>query len=56
MHFLQILILGLVPGAAERCGSSSADVIVAEKLMGLGRVKPEMTFLLVMCIPGRCSR
>jgi len=51
--FLQILILGLVQGAAELLPiSSSAHVIVAEKLMGLDPSSPEMTFLLVMLHTG----
>jgi undecaprenyl-diphosphatase len=53
MSFLQILILGLVQGAAELLPvSSSAHVIVAEKLMGLDPSSPEMTFLLVMLHTG----
>jgi undecaprenyl-diphosphatase len=53
MTFLQILILGLVQGAAELLPvSSSAHVIVAEKLMGLDPSSPEMTFLLVMLHTG----
>jgi undecaprenyl-diphosphatase len=53
MNFLQILILGLVQGAAELLPvSSSAHVIVAEKLMGLDPSSPEMTFLLVMLHTG----
>ena len=51
--FLQILILGLVQGAAELLPvSSSAHVIVTEKLMGLDPSSPEMTFLLVMLHTG----
>jgi undecaprenyl-diphosphatase len=51
--FLQILILGLVQGAAELLPvSSSAHVIVVEKLMGLDPSSPEMTFLLVMLHTG----
>jgi undecaprenyl-diphosphatase len=50
---LQIIILGLVQGAAELLPvSSSAHVIVAEKLMGLDPASPEMTFLLVMLHTG----
>jgi undecaprenyl-diphosphatase len=50
---LQILILGLVQGAAELLPvSSSAHVIVVEKLMGLDPSSPEMTFLLVMLHTG----
>lgn len=53
MNFFQILILGLVQGAAELLPvSSSAHVIVAEKLMGLDPSSPEMTFLLVMLHTG----
>ena len=53
LNFLQILILGLVQGAAELLPvSSSAHVIVAEKLMGLDPSSPEMTFLLVMLHTG----
>ena len=53
VNFLQILILGLVQGAAELLPvSSSAHVIVAEKLMGLDPSSPEMTFLLVMLHTG----
>src|SRR5277367_6953837 len=50
---LQILILGIVQGAAELLPvSSSAHVVVAEKLMGLDPASPEMTFLLVMLHTG----
>ncbi|MFZ4387067.1 MAG: undecaprenyl-diphosphate phosphatase [Chthoniobacterales bacterium] len=50
---LQILFLGLVQGAAELLPvSSSAHVIVAEKLMGLDPASPSMTFLLVMLHTG----
>ena len=53
MSFLQILILGVIQGAAELLPvSSSAHVIVAEKLMGLDPASPEMTFLLVMLHTG----
>mgnify|MGYP005811139511 CR=1 FL=1 len=53
MHYLQILILALVQGAAELLPvSSSAHVIVAEKLMGLDPTAPEMTLLLVMLHTG----
>src|ERR1700733_6440778 len=53
MNFLQILILGLVQGAAELLPvSSSAHVIVAEKLMGIDPSSPEATFLLVMLHTG----
>lgn len=50
---LQILFLGLVQGAAELLPvSSSAHVIVVEKLMGLDPTSPAMTFLLVMLHTG----
>ena len=50
---IQILILGFVQGAAELLPvSSSAHVIVAEKLLGLDPASPEMTFLLVMLHTG----
>ena len=49
----QILVLGLVQGAAELLPvSSSAHVIIAEKLLGLNPSAPEMTFLLVMLHTG----
>jgi undecaprenyl-diphosphatase len=52
-NILQILFLGLVQGAAELLPvSSSAHVIVAEKLMGLDPSSPAMTFLLVMLHTG----
>jgi len=51
--FIQIILLGLVQGAAELLPvSSSAHVIVAEKLMGLPPSTPEMTFLLAMLHTG----
>ena len=53
MNFLQIIVLGLVQGAAELLPiSSSAHVIVVEKLMGLDPSSPEMTFVLVMLHTG----
>jgi undecaprenyl-diphosphatase len=53
MHFLQILILAVVQGAAELLPvSSSAHVIVAEKLLGLDPTLPQMTLLLVMLHTG----
>jgi undecaprenyl-diphosphatase len=52
-NLLQILLLGLVQGAAELLPvSSSAHVIVAEKLIGLDPASPSMTFLLVMLHTG----
>jgi undecaprenyl-diphosphatase len=51
--FLQIIILGIIQGAAELLPvSSSAHVIVAEKLMHLDPSTAEMTFLLVMLHTG----
>ncbi len=53
MTLIEILILALVQGAAELLPvSSSAHVIVAEKLMGLDPTAPEMTLLLVMLHTG----
>lgn len=53
MLFLKILVLAAVQGAAELLPvSSSAHVIVAEKLMGLDPSSPEMTMLLVMLHTG----
>lgn len=53
MHLTQIIILAIVQGAAELLPvSSSAHVIVAEKLMGLDPTAPEMTLLLVMLHTG----
>lgn len=53
MHLLQIILLSIVQGAAELLPvSSSAHVIVAEKLMGLDPTSPEMTLLLVMLHTG----
>jgi undecaprenyl-diphosphatase len=53
VNYLQIILLGLVQGAAELLPvSSSAHVIVVEKLMGLDPSSPEMTFVLVMLHTG----
>ena len=53
MTFIQIAVLAAVQGAAELLPvSSSAHVIVAEKLMGLDPTSPEMTLLLVMLHTG----
>jgi undecaprenyl-diphosphatase len=52
-NFWQICILALIQGACELLPvSSSAHVIVAEKLMGLDPSSPEMTMLLVMLHTG----
>lgn len=53
MNLLHILILSIVQGAAELLPvSSSAHVIVAEKLLGLDPTAPAMTLLLVMLHTG----
>lgn len=53
MSILQILCLALVQGFAELLPvSSSAHVILAEKLMGLDPTTPDMTLLLVMLHTG----
>ncbi len=53
MTILKILVLAVVQGMAELLPvSSSAHVIVAEKLMGLDPTRPEMTLLLVMLHTG----
>ncbi|MFM2486647.1 undecaprenyl-diphosphate phosphatase [Celerinatantimonas yamalensis] len=53
MHIIQILILAIVQGFAELLPiSSSAHVILAEKLMGLDPTAPAMTLLLVMLHTG----
>ncbi len=53
MTLMQILILAIIQGAAELLPvSSSAHVIVAEKLMGLDPTAPQMTLLLVMLHTG----
>jgi undecaprenyl-diphosphatase len=53
MNFIQIFLLAVIQGLAELLPvSSSAHVIVAEKLMGLDPTSPEMTLLLVMLHTG----
>ena len=53
LNYFQILILALVQGACELLPvSSSAHVIVVEKMMGLDPSNPEMTMLLVMLHTG----
>jgi undecaprenyl-diphosphatase len=53
MNFVNILILAIVQGVAELLPvSSSAHVIMAEKLLGLDPTSPQMTFLLVMLHTG----
>lgn len=49
MNALHVFVLALVQGVAELLPvSSSAHVILAEKLMGLDPTAPDMTLLLVM--------
>ena len=51
--FIKIFILAMVQGVCELLPvSSSAHVIIAEKLMGLDPTTPAMTFLLVMLHTG----
>ena len=53
MTLLQVVILAIVQGLAELLPvSSSAHVVVSEKLMGLDPVSPQMTLLLVMLHTG----
>ncbi|HUA89027.1 MAG TPA: undecaprenyl-diphosphate phosphatase [Steroidobacteraceae bacterium] len=53
MQFWQLAILAIVQGLAELLPvSSSAHVIVAEKLLGLDPTSPQMTLLLVMLHTG----
>jgi undecaprenyl-diphosphatase len=53
MSILKVIILALVQGFAELLPvSSSAHVVVAEKLMGLDASSPQMTLLLVMLHTG----
>jgi undecaprenyl-diphosphatase len=53
MSIFHVIILAIVQGLAELLPvSSSAHVVVAEKLMGLDPSSPEMTLLLVMLHTG----
>ena len=53
MSLVDVIILAVVQGLAELLPiSSSAHVIVAEKLMGLDPSSPPMTLLLVMLHTG----
>src|ERR1700738_633210 len=53
MSLLKIIILAVVQGLAELLPvSSSAHVVVAEKLLGLDPSSPPMTLLLVMLHTG----
>ena len=53
MTFLKIILLAVIQGLAELLPvSSSAHVVVAEKLMGMDPSSPQMTLLLVMLHTG----
>lgn len=53
LNYFQVLILAVIQGACELLPvSSSAHVIIAEKIMGLNASSPEMTMLLVMLHTG----
>src|SRR5450631_1437389 len=53
MSFGQVVVLGIIQGLTELLPvSSSAHVVVAEKLMGLDPSSPPMTLLLVMLHTG----
>jgi undecaprenyl-diphosphatase len=53
MSLIKVIVLAIVQGLAELLPvSSSAHVIVAEKLMGLDPSSPQMTLLLVMLHTG----
>jgi undecaprenyl-diphosphatase len=53
MFLLQVILLAVIQGLAELLPvSSSAHVVVAEKLMGLDPSSPAMTLLLVMLHTG----
>lgn len=53
MTLLHVVILAIVQGLAELLPvSSSAHVVVSEKLMGIDPTSPEMTLLLVMLHTG----
>jgi undecaprenyl-diphosphatase len=53
LQYLQIAVLALIQGAAELLPvSSSAHVILAQRLMGMDPSRPEQVFLLVMLHTG----
>jgi len=53
MSIIQVILLAIIQGLAELLPvSSSAHVVVAEKLMGLDPSSPQMTLLLVMLHTG----
>jgi undecaprenyl-diphosphatase len=52
-HYAKIFVLAIIQGAAELLPvSSSAHVILAQKLMGLDPASPAMVFLLIMLHTG----
>jgi undecaprenyl-diphosphatase len=53
IDYFQVLVLAIIQGAAELLPvSSSAHVILAQKLMGLDPSSPSMVFLLIMLHTG----
>src|ERR1700753_4209355 len=53
MPLIKVILLAVIQGLAELLPvSSSAHVVVAEKLMGLDPSSPDMTLLLVMLHTG----
>jgi undecaprenyl-diphosphatase len=53
MNFLHVIVLAVVQGLAELLPvSSSAHVVVTEKLLGMDPAAPDMTLLLVMLHTG----
>src|SRR6202047_1569818 len=53
MSIFHVILLAIVQGLAELLPvSSSAHVVVAEKLLGLDPTTPQMTLLLVMLHTG----
>ena len=53
MPILKVILLAIIQGLAELLPvSSSAHVVVAEKLLGLDPSSPQMTLLLVMLHAG----
>src|SRR5271168_949183 len=53
MPILKVILLAIIQGLAELLPvSSSAHVVVAEKLLGLDPSSPQMTLLLVMLHTG----
>jgi undecaprenyl-diphosphatase len=53
MHYVKIAVLAVIQGAAELLPvSSSAHVILAQRVMGMDPSRPEQVFLLVMLHTG----